>query len=599
MKHAGIAKAWTAIVAGTATLAMALTGAAAASADEQASDTNSYSITLNAGTSLADRTFEAYEPITITGTAPSGDADTATENYTLAIPSAWLSTVRSAAIKAGLTTDGKAQATDKSNVLKNDSTEATVLDAVSALGQNQNADLERAFAEALSDAITTNKLTPAVKESDWKNVEGNANQKKATVPGAGWYLVRETTKPDTAAPSGSKDNSPVSLVITNPVTKDVTIDLKSTTPVSHKNIVDWVQDSTDEGTKVDHYGNQRKADTAAENTAVAFELTFQIPSKWADQYKDGFWFTMNDTLSKGLDFDGQKSVKIKVGDSFTPSAADVDWDASTLYTAPTAQVSTDGKSLTWNFGKEGATEAADLANNKANLKLAGKWVKVYYTAHLNDDAVIASTGNDNAYDVTYQHDPRNNNGGEKTPTEHPHVYTFQFNLKKVDGDSTTTQLEGAQFQVKDSQGNVLKFDSHDGAYDYNPDGSVDTVTTPASGNIEFQGLKEGTYKLHETKAPEGYRGLGSDVTVTITATNKETQTDKIEQDVSEPYTIKYTLATTGQADIASDSDITIDVKNYKGFLPKTGAAGIVVLVLAGAALLAGGVITLVRQRRRA
>ena len=592
MKHTGIKKAWTAIVAGAATLAMALTGAASAVADDSASSdgSNQYSITLNAATSLADRTFEAYEPITITNVSDDG------ASYTLAIPSAWLDTVRSAAKKAGLTTDGKAAASDNSNVLADTATEAQVLDAISALGQSQNADTERSFAEALSDAITANTaLTPAVAESGWKTVDGNANQKKATVPGAGWYLVRETTKDADNKPSGTAGNSPVSLVITNPVTKDVTINLKSDTPVSHKNIVD----KKDSG-----YSNQRKADTADENNSVAFELTFQVPTNWADQYKDnGFWFTMNDTLSKGLTYDAD-SYEIKVGDSFTPSAQDKAWNDAMSNTY-TPAFSADGQTLTWSFGKEGATEAADVANNKSNLSLKGKWVKVYYTAHLNDDAVIASTGNDNAYDVTYQHNPRDNHGGEKTPTEHPHVYTFQFNLKKIDGDSNA-QLAGAQFQVK--KGNtVLKFDAAKdkdgkatGVYDYNPNGSVDTVTTAATGNIQFQGLKEGTYTLHESKAPAGYRALAKDVTVTVKATNKDTQTGKIEEDVPDPYTISYTVAADGSAAMETGDNATVvDVKNYKGFLPQTGAAGIVALVVAGLALLAGGVTALVRQRRRA
>lgn len=599
MKHTGIRKAWTAIIAGAATLAMALTGAVSAVADDSNSSdgSNQYSITLNAATSLADRTFEAYEPITITSSALSGTGDSAMTNYTLAITDGWLDTVRAAAQKADLTTDGKTAATDKSNVLTNTSTEAQVLDAISALGQSQDADRERSFAEALSDKIPTS-LKPAVAEGDWKTVEGNVNQKKAAVPGAGWYLVRETTKDDDKAPSGTAGNSPVSLVITNPVTKDLTINLKSDTPVSHKNIVD----KKDSG-----YSDQRKADTADENTPVAFELTFQIPTNWADQYKDnGFWFTMNDTLNKGLTYDAN-SYEIKVGDSFTPSAQDKAWNDAMGKNAYTPAFSADGQTLTWSFGKEGATAAADVANNKANLSLKGKWVKVYYTAHLNDDAVIASTGNDNAYDVTYQHDPRNSQGGEKTPTEHPHVYTFQFDLKKVDG-SSNAQLAGAQFQVENKDGNVLKFDAATkdgkatGVYDYNPQGSVDTVTTTATGNIEFQGLKEGTYTLHESKAPAGYRKLANDVKVTITATNKDTQTSFIEKDVSgdDNYAIKYTVAADGSAAMESgDNTTVVDVKNYKGFLPQTGAAGIVALVVAGLALLAGGVIALVRQRRRA
>ena len=56
------------------------------------------------------------------------------------------------------------------------------------------------------------------------------------------------------------------------------------------------------------------------------------------------------------------------------------------------------------------------------------------------------------------------------------------------------------------------------------------LTTEADGVITFEGLKNGEYWLKETKAPEGYNILTSDVQITIsgsvdnTASLKETET---------------------------------------------------------------------------
>ena len=46
--------------------------------------------------------------------------------------------------------------------------------------------------------------------------------------------------------------------------------------------------------------------------------------------------------------------------------------------------------------------------------------------------------------------------------------------------------------------------------------AVDTITTPKSGKITFEGLDAIAYQLVETKAPDGYNKLKTPVDVTIT-----------------------------------------------------------------------------------
>lgn len=557
-------KAVTMMVAGIATLAMAGTGALSASAAQQPT------LTLTSTTDLTDRTFEAWEPILIDNTATSSSAD----SYQLSMNTGYEEAVKAAAVDAKLTVDG-------SKAITAESSSADVLQAISYLGgAEKESDVDannvyRTFADSLLKQIEAKSIESTVK-SDAFVLSDDKLSVKASLPSTGFYLVKETTAADPASPSTKENNSPVSLVISTPVSKNVTVELKSSTPESHKNIVDVAENGT--------ISHQHKADTAHENTAVHYELTFYIPSSWASQYTyKGFWFTMNDTISKGLTFDKVDSVK--VGDDFAPSASDADFST---YTTPEMQVS--GQSLSMNFGDP---TAADTTNNMKNLELAGKWVKVYYTAHLNDSAVIASTGNDNDYDVTYQHDPQSATGGEKTPKEHAYLYSFQIVMNKVDGNSNE-KLANATFSVLTKQGDTssaLKFNADPAAknhYDYNPEGTLTEVSTDAEGNLVFEGLKEGTYYLHEVNAPQGYNRLGADVQVEVKATNKDQKDELARQDMPTPYEIHYTV---NNVDAGS-----VTVKNYKGFLPRTGGFGIAVLVVAGIALVAGGVMMLARKR---
>ena len=48
-----------------------------------------------------------------------------------------------------------------------------------------------------------------------------------------------------------------------------------------------------------------------------------------------------------------------------------------------------------------------------------------------------------------------------------------------------------------------------------------TVVTDNNGKLQFTGLKEGTYKVKEIKAPTGYNLLKDPITVTISATYDE------------------------------------------------------------------------------
>ena len=542
-----------AITAGVATLGMAITTGATANAVEPTQGQSSITINGN-GQDLMSRTFEAYRVIDIADVAGSGD----NESYTLEISSAYKDEVRAAA-KDVLNTV-KDPITDQT-------TDAAMVNRISGMDAGQT----RSFAETLVKKLDAANpaATPTVASNQFTADATNNNIKKASNLDAGWYLVRETTKAS-STPDATTGNAPLSLFMMKGG-QNITIDIKSDVPTSHKKIVN------------DDYSNPRDADDFQTNEDITYRLTFDIPSYWETQYKDGFYFTMHDELSAGLDY--VEDPVIKVADNEDSITSAVDWDESAQgygYT-PEFSKSKDGKTVEWKFATAG-TETSDTTNRKANLKLAGKTVVVYYKAKMNASAKIASTGgNGNTYQVYYQHNPGNAaDGYDHTTPETPYVYTYQFIVVKQDGDNKGTKLSGAEFKLYSDQSATkeVAVSLANGVYTVNPNGKA-VLTTGTDGKITVNGLDSGTYYLKETKAPSGYKLDDTVRKVTVTP-------NSVVVDVKNGEPIAYK--------VNDDPNHTMTIKNYKGSLPSTGGMGIVLMVVAGVLLIAGGMISIMRRR---
>lgn len=538
-----ITRTLTAIAAGVVALGMAFAGGATANATAPAKGQSSITINGN-GQDLTNRTFEAYRVIDITDVATGADGS---ESYTLEIDSAYKDQVRATA-QTVLNTAANA-------------TDAAVVNKISGM----NADETRSFAEKLVEKLDTANQTANV--SSDKFVSKGMN-KQATGLDAGWYLVRETTA--ASSTSNATGNAPLSLFMMKGG-QNIVINVKSDVPTSHKKIVN------------DDYSNPRDADDFQTNENITYRLTFDIPSNWETQYKDGFYFTMHDKLSAGLDYVGAPVIKVADNEDSITSA--VDWDESAQgygYT-PECSQSKDGKTVEWKFATAGI-EASDSANRKANLKLAGKTVVVYYKAKMNASAKIASDGgNGNTYQVYYQHNPGNAaDGYDHTTPETPYVYTYQFIVVKQDGDNPDTKLSGAEFKLYSNQSATkeVAVSLAKGAYTVNPKGTA-VLATGTDGKITVNGLDSGTYYLKETKAPSGYKLDDTVREVTVTP-------DSAVANAKNGEAITYK--------VNDDPNHTMTIKNYKGSLPSTGGMGIVLMVVAGVLLIAGGMISIMRRR---
>lgn len=534
-----ITRTLTAIAAGVVALGMAFAGGATANATAPAK--GQLSITINGnGQDLTNRTFEAYRVIDITDVATGTDGS---ESYTLEIDSKYKEQVRATAQEVLHTAA--------------DATDAAVVNTISGM----KSDKTRSFAEKLVEKLDAANKAASVGSDEF--VPEGMN-KRATGLDAGWYLARETTAAS-STPNATTGNAPLSLFMMKGG-QNIDITVKSDVPTSHKKIVDA------------DYSKPRDADDFQTNENITYRLTFDIPSYWETQYKDGFYFTMHDKLSDGLDYVGDPVIKVADSEDSIMSA--VDWDKG--YT-PVFSKSVDGKTVEWKFATAG-TEASDSANRKANLKLAGKTVVVYYKAKMNASAKIASAGgNGNTYQVYYQHNPGNAaDGYDHTTPETPYVYTYQFIVVKQDGDNKDTKLSGAEFKLYSDQSATkeVAVSLAKGAYTVNPNGTA-VLTTGTDGKITVNGLDSGTYYLKETKAPSGYKLDDTVQKVTVTP-------DSAVANAKNGEAIAYK--------VNNDPNHTMTINNYKGSLPSTGGMGIVLMVVAGVLLIAGGMISIMRRR---
>ena len=169
-------------------------------------------------------------------------------------------------------------------------------------------------------------------------------------------------------------------------------------------------------------------------------------------------------------------------------------------------------------------------------------IKVTYTATLNKDAVTGFDANKNSATVEYSNKPGTTDKGESEPSI-VDVHTFNFTIFKyyLKG-ADKTGLANAEFELykENEAGNAADENAKinivgegNGVYRQATADEVKVadftsakIVSDADGKVLVKGLDAGNYYLRETKAPEGYNKLLSDIKVEIKA-NYDSVTGKL------------------------------------------------------------------------
>lgn len=412
----------------------------------------------------------------------------------------------------------------------------------------------------------------------------------------GYYLVYPKGATDTStAPGKQTYTSAASLV--NITAETATINMKSNYPTVDKKIIpaqsgsgitigaivngNWEgnhqMELDDENESEDTIAPHSESDEKkAGDFGIGDTVTYQLTSKVPDMTGyNSYTFKFSDTLSKGLDL--KEVLSVKVG--------------NTTLTAKKSGTNT--YALAYDQAKRTLTVTLnDFYTSYKNR--TGETITVVYTATLNKDAVIGMNPNTNKAVVEYSNDPTTGGTGTSEPSI-VDVHTFDFTIFKYYlKNETKTALANAEFELYKANGevagakvNIKKVE--EGKYRVATPEEIategfksDVIVSGTNGKVLVKGLDAGTYYLRETKAPEGYNKLLSDIKVEIKPVYDET-TGKLTS-----YSVDYTYngKTTNGAAITNKTDSPeVAVENKTGAqLPSTGSKGALMVTLAGIVL---------------
>lgn len=416
-------------------------------------------------------------------------------------------------------------------------------------------------------AATAAKYLTAHPIADTKTATG-IDDNTATFEGLvpGYYLVQ----PDKGSTSATRKTD--AMLVNVPSDKAASLLLKSEYPSVEKKI------DTD------------KTESSAQiGDTVNFTLTSKVPDM--TDYTT-YYFAFKDTMSKGLTFDA---------DSVTVT---IDGTALTTTTDFTVTTKTDGVA---NDATEITIEILNMKTKYANK--ADKEIKVTYSATLNKDAVAGNAGNKNEAKVEYSNNPSTNDRGSSNPSiTTTRTYPVKVQKHAFEDTVTTSVLAGAKFALSTSEivpaftkgtdgsytldtsdTNVVRLVGSDASYrvaEKNDETGFVTYFTTTNQVITINGLKAGTYYLHEIEAPKGYNKLTAPVKVTITETKDET--------TGNVTGVTYTV-NSGAA--SNDSNVKID--NHTGsMLPSTGGMGTIGLTALGVGVVALGVLAPKKKKEK-
>lgn len=444
----------------------------------------------------------------------------------------------------------------------------------------------RNFADKVYEKILESKI-----ESD-----GNSGKNQKTLQvDPGYYLIAET------GATGANNTDSLVMVDTAGSNGDkLEISTKEDVPTVEKK----VQEINDSDHSKDS-GWQDAADYDV-NDEICYRLKGTLPNNYSSY--TSYKYTFTDTLSKGLNepydveiyiVDDKTSVDDSVETSDTLNGDNYHKITSHFY----------NECSDYNIQKSDKNYNSDYAGGKvltltcSNLKeikkddndkpvniTSNSAIIVLYKTKLNENAEIGEKGNPNEVTLTYTNNPYNAGEGDTNTTPKDKVTVFTYKIqptkyaKSVDGN----KLPGAKFKLYKLD-DKLKTDTYTvDSTTYHQVG--DELMTDHNGNVEWDRIDAGTYILHETEAPAGYK-VAEDVKFTVSA---------VYTTEDENPSLK-TLSIDNNSDVIADINsgaITMNViDSTSSKLPSTGGIGTTIFYVCGGSLVAVAAALLIAKKR--
>lgn len=273
-------------------------------------------------------------------------------------------------------------------------------------------------------------------------------------------------------------------------------------------------------------------------------------------------YVLHDQMSKGLTFK-ENSIAVKVNDALI-----------TNYTVE--YTNTDKCTFEISF-PNGTLHTNDT-------------VVVTYSATINNDAVVGTTGNENETWLKYGDNGETTHGKTKT-------YTWSFNIFKyfTDSNNDMQYLADVEFVLyrknADDKAEYAKFDPNNKLTGWTEaENEATKLKTNATSTVAVEGLDAGTYFLKEITTPGGFNGLTSDVEVKITSSCNIL--------TGATYAVEYKMVNEEGFTGTDEQEKVVPIENKRGTtLPGTGGIGTTIFYVVGGGLMAAAAILLITKKR--